>query len=221
MAYVVSVAQRTLTSDQLRDYLRERVPSHALPSAFVMLEALPLTPHGKLDRQALPPPDRAVHGEREPRTSAERALCDVFAEVLGLERVSVDDDFFLLGGHSLLAMKLVSRVRDRLDLELDSDDVFEAPRVEELASGCASRSRAVRCWSLNPVHTVSRPRTRNSDSGFLIGCGAEVPNTTSWMSGECAAASTQTRSETPSRRLWCGTRAFGRTSRKSRGNPSS
>ncbi len=120
----------------LRQAVRARLPEYMLPSAFVVLESLPVTANGKVDRAALPAPDTAGAGEGRhvaPRTPAEERMAAVWAEVLGAERVGAEDNFFELGGHSLLATQVASRVREAFRVELPLRAVFEAPTVAELA----------------------------------------------------------------------------------------
>ncbi|MET0400290.1 MAG: amino acid adenylation domain-containing protein, partial [Longimicrobiaceae bacterium] len=120
----------------LRQAVRARLPEYMLPSAFVVLENLPLSGNGKVDRAALPAPDTAGAGEGRhvaPRTPAEERMAAVWAEVLGTERLGVEDNFFELGGHSLLATQVASRVREAFRVELPLRAVFEAPTVAELA----------------------------------------------------------------------------------------
>nr|WP_234355555.1 non-ribosomal peptide synthetase [Kitasatospora aureofaciens] len=120
---------------ELRDWLRGRLPDYLVPSAFVALEALPLTAGGKLDRRALPTPDLGpAAAGRAPRTPQEQLLAELFAEVLGLAQVGVEDSFFDLGGHSLLATRLAARVRATLGAELEVRTLFEAPTVAALAA---------------------------------------------------------------------------------------
>ncbi|MEU1130579.1 amino acid adenylation domain-containing protein [Streptomyces sp. NPDC005900] len=123
------------SSAELRAHLERTLPAYMLPAAFVELDRLPLNANGKLDRRALPAPDTAGTGTgRAPRTPDEKALCDLFEQVLGVPRVSIDDSFFDLGGHSLLATRLIARIRADLDAGIRVRTLFEAPTVAVLAT---------------------------------------------------------------------------------------
>ncbi|MBI0320312.1 phosphopantetheine-binding protein, partial [Streptomyces javensis] len=125
---------RDTSPEELRSYLAERLPAHMVPSSVVILDALPLTPSGKLDRAALPAPAPSGQGAggRPPSTPNEEILCRLFAEVLGVPEPSVEEGFFALGGDSILSMQLVSRAR-REGLVLTPRQVFQHQSPAALA----------------------------------------------------------------------------------------
>jgi amino acid adenylation domain-containing protein len=128
---------------ELRDALRANLPEYMVPSAFVALESMPLTRNGKVNRAALPAPHGAEEEEYvAPRTPAEAEIAAVWAEVLGVERVGVTDDFFALGGHSLRATRVVARLRQQLGIEVPVRLVFESPTVEGMARAAAALADA-------------------------------------------------------------------------------
>ncbi|HEX2094108.1 MAG TPA: condensation domain-containing protein, partial [Longimicrobiaceae bacterium] len=139
VAYVVPRGGAPLSSGELRARLRARLPEHMVPGVFVALDALPLTSNGKLDRRALPAPEARSPevGHQPPRTAAERAVAEVWREVLRLERVGIHDNYFELGGDSILAIQVVSRAR-RAGLHLTPRQLFSHPTVAELARVCGS-----------------------------------------------------------------------------------
>ncbi|HEY0513939.1 MAG TPA: non-ribosomal peptide synthase/polyketide synthase, partial [Thermoanaerobaculia bacterium] len=159
-AYVAGGGKAAPSVEELRGFLDRELPSYMVPQNWVFLDALPLTPNGKLDRRALPAPERPVEAAAvTPRTPLEDLLAAVFCQVFGLQRVSVDDNFFALGGHSLLATQVAARVRRVLGIELEIRTLFEAPTVE----GLARRIEAMRYRAPGAAAPPLRPVPRGDD----------------------------------------------------------
>ncbi|HEX4961859.1 MAG TPA: non-ribosomal peptide synthase/polyketide synthase [Thermoanaerobaculia bacterium] len=154
VAYVVGDA----STGALRVALRERLPDYMVPAAFVTLAALPLTANGKVDREALPAPERQSAPETyvAPRTPVEEVLAGIWAGLLGLDRVGANDHFFALGGHSLLATQGMSRLRAAFGVEMPLRDLFEAPTVAGLAARVEAARRSGAALTVPPLHPVPR-----------------------------------------------------------------
>ncbi|HYX15543.1 MAG TPA: amino acid adenylation domain-containing protein [Nostoc sp.] len=136
VAYVVTQKEQTLTILELSGFLESKLPSYMIPGAFVILEALPLTPNGKVDRKALPIPELTQISSSNiilPSTPIENLLAGIWAEVLGIEKVGIDNNFFELGGHSLIATRVISRIRQVFQVELPLRYLFEKPTIAGLA----------------------------------------------------------------------------------------
>ncbi|HEY0404306.1 MAG TPA: amino acid adenylation domain-containing protein, partial [Pyrinomonadaceae bacterium] len=136
VAYIVSPEERP-AAGQLRSYLKGKLPEYMIPAFFVFLDELPLTSNGKVNRRALPAPDKYADALEEsfsaPQTPTEEVLAGIWAEVLDVERVGINDNFFELGGHSLLVSRVLSRVVDAFQVGLPMRSLFELPTVAELA----------------------------------------------------------------------------------------
>jgi acyl carrier protein len=143
VAYLV--ADGKPTAEALRSRVLDRLPEYMAPAGFVVLDKLPLTASGKLDRQALPAPDLTSDMTRPyvaPRDALEEQMAAIWADVLGLERIGIHDDFFEVGGHSLLAVQIVARVRDTLGAELPLHSLFLAPTVAQLTDEARAQAPA-------------------------------------------------------------------------------
>jgi len=137
VAYLVLADDSAVTRRSLRSHLRRRLPEYMVPSSFVRLEAFPLTPNGKIDRAALPPPDSMNTLQDELSadlpTPTQQRVIEILTALLGLEKIGLEDDFFLLGGHSLLGAQLIARLRETFRVELALRTLFDAPTVVALA----------------------------------------------------------------------------------------
>jgi amino acid adenylation domain-containing protein len=155
VAYVVPRSADSPASSELRSFLREQVPEFMVPSTFVFLDEMPLMPNGKIDKRALPVPERSRDDLENvyvgPRNDAEDRLTELSAKLLGMEKVGVHDDFFELGGHSLLATQLISRVRQEFDVEIPLRAIFAAPTV----AGLAEKIEALKKESQGSLEVIS------------------------------------------------------------------
>ncbi|MCZ4521275.1 non-ribosomal peptide synthase/polyketide synthase [Rhodococcus ruber] len=151
IAYVVPQQGRVVDSAEMLSSVGRFLTSYMVPDAIVVLEALPLTSNGKLDRRALPDPEIEVRPFRAPSNPVEEVVSDVFADVLGVERIGLDDDFFALGGNSLVATRLVARISSALGKRVGVRDLFEAPSVESLSARIESMMDSASSPSLVPV----------------------------------------------------------------------
>jgi amino acid adenylation domain-containing protein len=160
VSYVVARSQCAPTAIELRNFLKDKLPEHMVPAVFVMLESFPLTSNGKVDRRALPSPGdtRAESGKAfvEFRTPTEELLADIWARVLGVERVGIYDDFFDLGGHSLLATQVVSRIRETFQVEMPLRRLFETPTVAGLAESLELSRRGEQDLQQPPIQPIPR-----------------------------------------------------------------
>jgi NRPS condensation-like uncharacterized protein/acyl carrier protein/alpha-ketoglutarate-dependent taurine dioxygenase len=163
VAYIVSnSALKTQDSELINDlrcYLKQKLPQYMMPSAFVLLESLPLTTNGKIDRRSLRAPDinRAEFESNftEPRTPDEQLIAEIWAKVLGLERVGIHDNFFELGGHSLLATQAISRLREAFQIEVPLRSLFESPTVATVTESLL-QYRAEQKLKAPPIKRASR-----------------------------------------------------------------
>ncbi|MFF3325356.1 alpha/beta fold hydrolase, partial [Streptomyces sp. NPDC002889] len=154
VAYIVPVGKvDDGLGHTLREYVAERLPDHMVPASVVVLDSLPVTVNGKLNRAALPAPDLEGLGGRAPSSPLEEALCGLFGEVLGLESVGADISFFELGGDSLLAMKLIARIQTVLDTEVSIRALFTGPTVEAVARSLSGGTGADDIGLILPLRT--------------------------------------------------------------------
>ncbi len=163
-AYISVRQPGSVTEHALRRFLQARLPEYMVPAAFLILDALPLTPHGKVDRSALAavarPPAQETHPQ-ETLTPIEELIIMIWCEVLGIDRIAVNENFFALGGHSLRAVQAMSRLSIVLNQELPVRLLFEAPTVKELASQISSAQAVVSGQSIQPISAIAH------DSPFL------------------------------------------------------
>ncbi|WP_445240991.1 amino acid adenylation domain-containing protein [Microcoleus vaginatus] len=175
VAYIVSssefsTGQPSLIS-KLRGFLKEKLPQYMIPSAFVLLEALPLTSNGKIDRRSLRAPDverSELNAASAPRTREEQLLAEIWSQVLGVKQIGIGDNFFELGGHSLLATQLIAKVREAFQVELPLRSLFQCPTVESLAAVISpQKSDAVKQVFANSLPVITPdPEGRHQPFGL-------------------------------------------------------
>jgi amino acid adenylation domain-containing protein len=160
VAYLVAQNSPGPNSSELRSFVQERFADYMIPSAFVLLDGLPLTPNGKVDRHNLPDPGRSRPEldtpYQPPTTAVEEKLVKIWAEVLSLDRVGIQDNFFALGGHSLLATQVISRIRDLFQVELPLRRLFETPTIAALVDSIEKLHRMTERHGRPAIRAVSR-----------------------------------------------------------------
>ncbi|HET9712382.1 MAG TPA: amino acid adenylation domain-containing protein, partial [Pyrinomonadaceae bacterium] len=160
VAYVVFNTDAPDTMEQLRDYLRTKLPDYMVPSLFIPVLSIPLTTNGKVDLAALPPATQGMQiSGRDyvaPRTPVEEMLAGIWSEILKVERIGINDNFFDLGGHSLLAAQVLSRLREVFKIDFPLIGLFEAPTVGELAGRIEKASATVEPLMLSPIEPAPR-----------------------------------------------------------------
>jgi amino acid adenylation domain-containing protein len=159
VAYVLAAGDHSITPEELRDYLKTKLPEYMIPSAFAIMETLPLLPNGKVDRNALPDVELWHSDEKDfvgPRTTAQEVVALIWAKVIGVERVGIHDNFFDLGGHSLMATQIVSQLRKVFQVELSLRSLFEHPNVFEMAQVIERAIRDEQGLETPPIDVISR-----------------------------------------------------------------
>ncbi|MEG3959019.1 amino acid adenylation domain-containing protein [Microcoleus sp. herbarium2] len=161
VAYVVPTQEQAFSTSELRRYLKQKLPDHMVPSAFVRLEALPLTPNEKVDRRALPMPNRIRSVEETfapPLTFFEEVLADIWSEVLRLDSVGIHDNFFELGGHSLLAVRVLAQIEKTFGKNLPLATLFQSPTIKQLANILRQKGWSAPCESLVVIQSGGSKR---------------------------------------------------------------
>jgi amino acid adenylation domain-containing protein len=190
VAYVVSrdsTADNAISLETLRAYLKPVLPDYMIPSAFVWLDRLPLTCSGKLNRRALPALDRRAYGDRDyeaPRGEIEEILAGIWQRLLKVERVSRQDNFFELGGHSLLVMRLISRLRECLGVDLAVRDLFESATLEALAERVGAETNEFD-GAAPPTRNLGRDITEMSNDEMI----AEITRLQTQLTGDIEGGS--------------------------------
>lgn len=158
-AYLIAEEENEIVIQDLRDSLKEQLPEYMIPAAFVIMESFPLTPNGKINRKALPPPeqaDMAVEDYTAPRSPEEELLAGIWADILNLEKVGVNSSFFDLGGHSLMATQVISRIRDAFEVDIPLRSLFETSTIAELAQQIDKIRKGEAGIAAPPLEKISR-----------------------------------------------------------------
>ena len=152
IAYLVTIGQ-TISKNELRQYLKNKLPEFMVPSFFVILEQFPLTPNGKIDKKALPLPEVERANYKEPSNENEKTIAEIWAQILKLEKVGIDDNFFSIGGHSLLAVELFAQLQSSFDCKLPLSSLFQYPTVRKLSQLIDRQDSYSFSTSLCPIQT--------------------------------------------------------------------